>query len=176
LIYAAWRLLGAHEVIKTLIDELHSITIQPPVEAIAEIGLDVVSSMICSPFPDDFPYKVAELTGTKEESAILPAGFVTLTEALQYLEDDMKTSMDAADASKSEVVTKLARRVEAMMTHPLQLAVGVVEGNVVAVVSGMNDLANEALGDVMAESDMFHGMEGTGVDLGLTADEIMTGM
>ncbi|KAK6358916.1 mediator complex subunit, variant 2 [Orbilia brochopaga] len=181
LLYAAWRMLGAREVVRALVDEVQAVSVQGG-EGMPEIAVDVVASMIVAPNPDDWRGKVAELTGRKDDDHSHDehghhhghhggnqigggSGLVTLVEALRYFEDDSKLSME--DAARGEVVVKLARRVESLL----------VVGNVaagVAVGVGVTELANEVLGDVMADTDMFPGM-GEGVDLGLT-DELMTGM
>lgn len=173
LLYAASRLLGVKEVVKTLVDEVLSISnLQTGVvEGISEIAIDVVASMICAPQPDDWRLKVAELTGKKEDISTL-TGFVSLVDALRYLEDDMKLSVE--DQGRGEIVVRLSRRVDSMLTTVnLELAVATVAGATVVV----DDLTTDVLGlDVMGDgADMFSGMQDGGVDL-LTADEIMTGM
>ncbi|EWC45896.1 hypothetical protein DRE_04903 [Drechslerella stenobrocha 248] len=163
LLYAAWRLVGAREVVKALVDEVQIVGMQTAaggVEGLADIAVDVVASMIAAPNPDDWRGKRGELAGRKEDGG--GNGLVTLVEALRYMEDDSKLSVE--DAGQGEVVVKLARRVESL----LAAGAGVAGATV-------NDLAQEVLGDVMGDADMFQGLpEGT-VDL-LTADELMTGM
>ncbi|KAF3934738.1 hypothetical protein ABW20_dc0107052 [Dactylellina cionopaga] len=182
IVYAAWRLLGAKEVIRVLVDEVVSLGGSSSTSAtggaggagagdtgIADMGVDVVSSLVVAPFVEDWRYKVGEVTGKKEDGVIAGVGgYVTLVEALRYLEDDFKLSVE--DQARSEVVMKLVRKVEGMLAPPPP---SVVTGGGAATV---NDLANEVLGDVMADSEMFQGMHDPSVELGLTADEIMTGM
>ncbi|KAF3931824.1 hypothetical protein ABW19_dt0201415 [Dactylella cylindrospora] len=170
LLYASWRLLGAKEVLKTLVDELQSISIQNTVDGIGDIAIDVVANLICAPNPDDWRNKVSDLTGRKEGGGIGgQSGLVTLIEALRYLEDDMKLSME--DQGRNEVVVKLARKVESMLVA----GAGVGAGMVAAAGSMVGDLTDGVLGDVMGDSDMFQGMQDH-MDLGLPGDEIMGGM
>ncbi|KAF3911999.1 hypothetical protein AA313_de0208172 [Arthrobotrys entomopaga] len=192
-LYAAWRLLGAKEVIKVLVDEVVSLTstgggsggVAAAATAgeghVIDVAIDVVGSLIVAPVMEDWRFKVTEITGKKEDitsgttSVTATAGttgsggYVTLVEALRYLEDDNKLSVE--DQSRNEVVMKLVRKVEGLIAPP-SVAAGIVSDNAGETV---NDLANDVLGDVMVDSDMFQGMPDP-VDLGLTADEIMTGM
>ncbi|KAK6524221.1 mediator complex subunit, variant 2 [Orbilia ellipsospora] len=191
-IYAAWKLLGAKEVIKVLVDEVVGLTTTSggsggvaaaatAGEGIVDVAIDVVGSLIVAPVMEDWRFKVTEVTGKKEDvtsgtiSVVATAGttgsggYVTLVEALRYLEDDSKLSVE--DQSRNEVVMKLVRKVEGLIAPPSVVA-GIAGDAAGATV---NDLANDVLEDVMVDSDMFQGMPDP-ADLGLTADEIMTGM
>ncbi|KAF3148583.1 mediator complex subunit [Orbilia oligospora] len=164
LLYAAWRLLGAKEVVRVLVDEVVSVGTD-----VGDVAVDLVANLIVAPVVEDWRWKVGEVTGRKEHTSVGNGGVLTLVEALRYLEDDCKL-LGGEEQGRSEVVMKLARKVEGMMVAS---AVGGVGG--AAVVGGVVDLADGVLGDVMVDGDMLM-MPDAGVDLGLTADEIMTGM
>ncbi|KAK6334336.1 mediator complex subunit, variant 2 [Orbilia blumenaviensis] len=165
LLYAAWRLLGAKEVVRVLVDEV--VGAGPDV---GDVAVDIVASLIVAPMVEDWKWKVGEVTGRKEHTGGTGnGGVLTLVEALRYLEDDCKL-LGGEEQGRTEVVMKLARKVEGMMVAS---TVGGVGG--AAVVGGVVDLGDGVLGDVMVDGDMLM-MPDAGVDLGLTADEIMTGM
>ncbi|EPS42301.1 hypothetical protein H072_3723 [Dactylellina haptotyla CBS 200.50] len=190
IVYAAWRMLGAKEVVKVLVDEVLGLTsaggggggvaaAATAGEGIVDVAIDVVASLIVAPVMEDWKFKVMEVTGKKEDvtsgttggtasaGTAGSGGYVSLVEALRYLEDDCKLSVE--DQGRSEVVVKIVRKVESLIAPPT------VTAGIAGAAATVNDLANEVLGDVMADSDMFQGMPDP-VDLGLTADDIMTGM
>lgn len=150
-------------VVRVLIDEVVSVG-----SDVGEAAVDVVASLIVAPIVEDWRWKIGEVTGRKEHTGSGNGGVLTLVEALRYLEDDCKL-LGGEEQGRSEVIMKLARKVEGMMVAPAVGAPG-------AAVGGVVDLADGVLGDVMVDGDMLMGIPDSGVDLGLTADEIMTGM
>jgi mediator of RNA polymerase II transcription subunit 5 len=109
-VYASFKILGAHKILRAILNELKAQTEAGNGATAFDIGV----SIICAPTVDDSPIAVGWV-GSPIPAPYPPRTRMNMREMLKY-EFDNATSLVATDPLAAETIVRLHRRVEAQLT------------------------------------------------------------
>lgn len=153
-VYVSVKILGAHKILRAIINELKAQTEAGNGAAALDIGL----SIICAPTVDDSPLAI-DWAGSTIPAPHPPRTRMILREMLKD-DFDNAASLVATDPLAAETIVRLHRRVEAQLNsmgqHALQdqnAVLGLSDVNMAGMQSqGISDDINKAIDDAAAAS------------------------
>jgi mediator of RNA polymerase II transcription subunit 5 len=179
------KMLGAKRILTAIIEEVKSQT----ETGNGSVVLDAASALICAPDPQSWDNGAPGIDVLGAEIRPLQRR-MNLREALKN-EAEAAPKMQKTDAFHAETVVRLYRKVEAQLQMPQQtlmshdaldihqaLDSAALDGAMAGVGSLDGMGANDMMGDGMGDSDLMHGLLGSGADLldGFGTGELGDGM
>lgn len=150
-VYATLKILGAHKVLRAIIDEIKAQTEAGNGSAALDIGV----SIICAPAVDDSPISI-DWVGSALSASHPPRTRLNLREMLKH-DFDNAAGLVASDPLAAETVVRLHRRVEAQLAsiseNPLQPGMNLPTVNLVDMgPNSISDDMTKAMDDAAAAS------------------------
>jgi mediator of RNA polymerase II transcription subunit 5 len=108
------RMLGATRVLSALVDEVK----QQTESGSGHIALDIATTMICAPMPESF---AVDQNNNHPDKPVPRCVVLTLRDALALLHENVPKTSET-DPLRAEVIVRLARRVNVLLTPPSQVS------------------------------------------------------